>query len=629
MAKGSEKYKAERKNNKKEASNSTRKTTAKFDAKNDDDYFTSDKGVKKEDIAANTKNRNKIISSANPNVPKNLNTLNKPNAINKKIPVGEKIQSSNSNVPENLNTLNEPDAIEKKIPVGEKFQSSNPNISENLNSNKPTFNKKNHDVYHDIDYKFKDNDIVKDKTKINEEVNLFENDPSVSSKKKKKFSLIFGIAIFFLTIIIVIILTIASSSEDGKGNLGGKNNECTHTSNADESSKRQARFTTYIGSSLGGSIGNVNNYVKEGTIFYENGYAMWKGGTQSKLNGKVYGKSGTDYMIVATATEYLFGNSSGFGYTWNQVPNVAYFNYGDTFTIEVSFDSGVTYKSYNAIVLDSCGACMEWSLSAPTTWRYSPHSTNKNELKKCEVSEGYKIDLYTNSSGAKAHADMGYFLNGNSSNTCVGEVDLGDLVTGISDTQLLDRPLIELFGEDGMNELNELIASNVEKYGVGTGKGSAAAAITLINSIKAKGYRLPYYWAGGHGAISIGANPNWGSRTGGSCSSSRCYYFNSLDCSGFVSWAVRNGGCTNFSSNVAANFMSLGPSESVESAKAGDVLASKGHVLIVVQNNDGKVILAESSGGTGGVHFSEYSPSSHSNYKMVDMSGFYSSSSCK
>ncbi len=265
----------------------------------------------------------------------------------------------------------------------------------------------------------------------------------------------------------------------------GSGPSCVLTSNPDSSTKKSARLTTYTGSSLGGSIGDVSAYVKEGTIYYDKGYAMWKGGTRSKSNGKVYGEVGTDYMIVATATKYIVGNcvTKDCSYRFSENNRVAYFEYGDTFTIEVSFNGGKSYNSYNAIVLDSCGACMEWSLTANGI--YAPNNTNQYELSKCRQSEGYKIDLFRRAKNVAGKADMGYFLQGNSSNTCVGEVDLGDLVVGLSDTQLLiNKTMKELYGESGLKDLEKQISDNATKYGAGTGKGAAAAAITLINSLK-------------------------------------------------------------------------------------------------------------------------------------------------
>lgn len=449
---------------------------------------------------------------------------------------------------------------------------------------------------------------------------------------KKKLIIIAVIAAFSLVFIIFtgFFIILSGSDETGKDPADSENSaECIYTQNADESTKKEVRYTTYVGASLGGTLGNINQYVKEGIIYYENGIAMWKGGNKSKLNGKVYGESGKNYIIVATATNYLIGScaTSGCRYKWQSDSRIKYFEYGDTFTIAISFDNNNTYNNYDAIVLDSCGACMEWSLSYPKTSLYSPKSTL--EVNRCKKSEGYKIDIYRREDSVNIPSDMGFIMAGSSSNICIGQVDLGTLVIGTGDTKMLQGKMInDLYG--GIDNLNNLINSNVEKNGKGTGNGVAAAAITLINSLKEKGYRIPYYWGGGHGdaITSLGVNPNLGSNTAPSCSSTTCYYYKGFDCSGFVSWAIKNGACPNFSPLLAKNFMSLGKTVPASMAKPGDVQASSGHVRLVVQNNNGNLVLAESSGGTGGVHFSNYNQYDRG-YVFVDMSNYYSSSRCK
>ncbi len=400
---------------------------------------------------------------------------------------------------------------------------------------------------------------------------------------------------------------------------GAKNGECETTSSPNDSSKTGARFTTYGGESLGGTIGSVEQYEKTGAVFYDNGLAMWKGGSKA-TNGKVYGKAGTDYMIVATATHELMGKS-GYNTTYK---DIKYFHYNDTFTIGISFDGEKTHKEYNAIVLDSCGACMHWSIECHET--YGPKSAL--EIERVKKAKGYKIDIYRRS-GANAPADMGYVKDGTASNVCVGQVDLGNLRTGIDDTKLLTgKSMNDLYKANGISSLNKEIENNAKQYGYGTGKGAAAAAITLINSLKTKGYRVPYYWGGGHGDTGTGVNPNWGSSAPTRVSRGGiAYSYYGLDCSGFVSWAIRNGGCTKFGSAMAGEFYNKGADSSADKAKPGDIYVSSGHVTMVVQNNNGKIILAESSGGTGGVHFSDYSPKS--GYRFRDMSSFYSSSECK
>ena len=448
--------------------------------------------------------------------------------------------------------------------------------------------------------------------------------------KKIKFALIGFCAFAFFSVGFMLIVGSDDAKADGHPSGYDKSqgqNSCTYTSNADGSTKRDARFTTYTDLVMGGSIGDVSKYIKEGKAYYDSsGFTMWKGGSTSKRNGKTYGEVGKDYLIVATANRAIIGSN------FREYPKIKYYEYGDTFTLEFPGSNGKESKQYNAIVLDSCGACMDWTFAS--TGKYRPK--NQLEIGRCQKSEGYKIDIHRRVNNFKGYPEMGYIMDGTSGNVCQGEVDLGNLVTGISDTKLLQGKSLESLygGSAGIESLNNLIKSNAEKYGAGTGKGTAAAAITLINSVKEKGYRLPYYWAGGHGGISNGAKPSWGSKTSTSCSIyGTCYSYDSLDCSGFVSWAIKNGGCTNFTAHTSSTFGSIGKKIDKSKVKAGDILVHPGsHVVLVVQNNAGKIILAESSGGQGGVHFTDYDTSSYprnSSYYFVDMTDFYNSSSCK
>lgn len=155
--------------------------------------------------------------------------------------------------------------------------------------------------------------------------------------------------------------------------------------------KRKIRLTTYqytpdaSEKMLGGSIGLISPYLEEGSMYFdENGYAIWKGGTTSKLNGMVYGEEGKDYVVVATATKYLIGQ-----YNYQENENINYYNYNDTFKIDITTKNGE--KEYNAIVLDSCGACMDWSVTSDGT--YAPKT--EKEKKYCSVTNNTKIDLFT------------------------------------------------------------------------------------------------------------------------------------------------------------------------------------------------------------------------------------------
>lgn len=405
-------------------------------------------------------------------------------------------------------------------------------------------------------------------------------------------------------------------------------NQCTMTSTPDDATRKLARTTVYgskkHGFSLMGSL-NAKEYMKTGQIYLNSeGYYMWKGGSQ--YNGKTYGTEGQDYLIVAAAApgvENQYSETCG-GY-FKRYDGVKWFNMGDTFTLELNTDNGTITKSYNAIVLDVCGACIMWS---PTY----KNKCNPN-LDYATRTNGIRLDIFVDdyASNYKVPGDTAYYSEGTSSGMCIGTIDLGTLTHGTTGTRLLDKSLLQEIGQQGVNEINQQLKDNMNKYPAGSGERVAAAAITLINGLRNKGLRLPYFWGGGHGTISDGLPTTLGNPTkvtaSGHATSGKFQPY-SFDCSGFVSWAMYNGGCKNFTPRGSGSFKALGPAISdITKAKPGDILTKSGHVLMVVQNNGGKVTIAESSGN--GVTFGDgnnyYKLKS---YTIVDMTNYYASS-CK
>lgn len=180
-----------------------------------------------------------------------------------------------------------------------------------------------------------------------------------------------------------------------------------------------------------------------------------------------------------------------------------------------------------------------------------------------------------------------------------------------------------------ISNLNTYINQEVDKAQYGTGAGVAAAGQSLTYGLEQLGYYLQYYWGGGHGGYGdnnssfVGVNVNWGSTAFGSDGhyASRIYF--GMDCSGFVSWAIRTACNPKFGASSTGE-LSLGKTISVEDAKPGDLMLNSGsHVRLVIKNNgDGTVIVAEESGGSNGLIFNKYGEASGYNY--IDMSSYYS-----
>ena len=124
----------------------------------------------------------------------------------------------------------------------------------------------------------------------------------------------------------------------------------------------------------------------------------------------------------------------------------------------------------------------------------------------------------------------------------------------------------------------------------------------------------------------IGANPNWGSTAFGTDwnSGSPRYYWG-MDCSGYVSWAIRTA-CKPQINYLAGDFsVYSGKFISLADAKPGDLLDNDEHVQLIVKNNgDGSVIVTEETGGSiSGLIFDYVDDAS--GYNVVDMSNWYSS----
>ena len=217
----------------------------------------------------------------------------------------------------------------------------------------------------------------------------------------------------------------------------------------------------------------------------------------------------------------------------------------------------------------------------------------------------------------------------NNIGTSGGNIDYGDYVLSSDGDQILHERLDTFLQSNGtsLEEFNNLIASNVQEAGYGTRAGVVAAAVTLIAELGNNyNVKVPYFWGGGHGSISVGAEASWGSNTCYTSANGQIYSYCGLDCSGFVTWAINNGG---FSIPVQSSgtFVYLDGAERVSLSnsavlQAGDLLATSGHIILIVGVDDSGYICAEAAGNETGVLFSRKSFDA-SSYYGIDMSGFY------
>ncbi len=212
-----------------------------------------------------------------------------------------------------------------------------------------------------------------------------------------------------------------------------------------------------------------------------------------------------------------------------------------------------------------------------------------------------------------------------------GNIAYGDYELSSDGDEILHESLSSFLESKGssIEEFNNLISSNVDAASYGTRAGVVASAVTLIAEL-GNNYdvKIPYYWGGGHGNMIDGADSSWGSSSCKAVANGKIYDHCGLDCSGFVAWAIWNGGF-NISARTAGSFQNLPGAKHVSLTSSavlqpGDLLESSSHVILVVGIDEeaGEYICAEASGLESGVLFSRKA-FNNSYYWGVDMEGFY------
>ena len=213
-----------------------------------------------------------------------------------------------------------------------------------------------------------------------------------------------------------------------------------------------------------------------------------------------------------------------------------------------------------------------------------------------------------------------------------GSINYGDYELSSEGHEILHQPLSSFLESKGssLTEFNNLISTNVANSGYGTRAGVVAAAVTLIAELGNNySVKIPYYWGGGHGMMIDGSDGNWGSGSCHTYANGQSYNYCGLDCSGFVAWAIYNGGF-NVAARSAGYFQNLPGAERVTLSsnsavlQPGDLLESNSHIVLVVGIDEGanNYICAEASSNASGVKFSTRRFSA-SGYWGVKMDGFY------
>ena len=198
---------------------------------------------------------------------------------------------------------------------------------------------------------------------------------------------------------------------------------------------------------------------------------------------------------------------------------------------------------------------------------------------------------------------------------------------------------------------NTALFNAVRSAGFKTREGVVAAAIYISSHIDV---HIPYFWSGGHfhsysgysdtGENLIGIPNKWGCDVkmdfgGTDKQKDGVAYPFGTDCSGFIAWAIFNGGyyTGNSSQKIIVSTSgslpqsSLGDvkvsSVSTSSAKGkikpGDIAFRKGHVALIIEVNDSGFTVAEEKGYDYGLVVSKYNYSNSKFTHIILMDNFY------
>lgn len=133
---------------------------------------------------------------------------------------------------------------------------------------------------------------------------------------------------------------------------------------------------------------------------------------------------------------------------------------------------------------------------------------------------------------------------------------------------------------------------------------STMAAIFLATSFP----HMNYFWGGGHDKICDGLDPTWGELrvvTAEGSETTGTSLPNSLDCSGYISWALKNGGYNIDKPMTTWELEKTGDMVPITSAnqnniQVGDLAYMEGHIGMVIRVEENEITVSHCS-GTGGM----------------------------
>lgn len=217
-----------------------------------------------------------------------------------------------------------------------------------------------------------------------------------------------------------------------------------------------------------------------------------------------------------------------------------------------------------------------------------------SDIEQCPTSSGISLtiveDLILNSQKNYKEVLLLYYPN--------SKVEESNILLNISDLSIKDTTKANTLQENlndyleknnsSLEELNNYISESVNKNGYGTRNGVITAAVSSINFLYDNfNIKLPYFWGGKY--TSKGFSNEFGNYVNNPTQSrgGNYYYYKSFDCSGFVQWAIINGGFKDPGTGTSNYDSSFSDKCSISSSDCvgapGDLINSpNGHVELIL-----------------------------------------------
>lgn len=167
----------------------------------------------------------------------------------------------------------------------------------------------------------------------------------------------------------------------------------------------------------------------------------------------------------------------------------------------------------------------------------------------------------------------------------------------------------EIYAGYNYQTKQELLDAYVESK-----KGTRAKVTASAFFLATNFYHLPYFWGGGHDHIANGLDPEWGSQKTVTAADSKTTGHSlpySVDCSGYVSWALKNGGYNINAPLEVSGLKAQGSSSTLKGIDINEVQngdlgylarGNEEHIGIIVNKEGNELTFAHCSGSGNGMN---------------------------